>query len=75
MHDIPNRIANVLLEVEANLRTSGQWEKKQPPMSALASSEPFCIDTGPENEWIFNAHKLEIKVSFSCFLYLKVLTD
>jgi uncharacterized protein YqcC (DUF446 family) len=52
MHDIPDRIADVLLEVEANLRTSGQWEKKQPPMSALTSAEPFCIDTLRFQQWL-----------------------
>ncbi len=52
MHDIPERIADVLLEVEANLRTSGKWEQKQPPESALASAEPFCIDSLKFEQWL-----------------------
>ena len=45
MHDIPNRIADVLLEVEATLRTHGLWDRKRPPTEALGSEQPFCIDT------------------------------
>ncbi|MDH3526664.1 MAG: YqcC family protein [Gammaproteobacteria bacterium] len=52
MHDIPNRIADVLLEVEAILRTSGKWDRQQPPASALVSTEPFCIDTLRFEQWL-----------------------
>ena len=52
MHDIPSRIADVILEVEANLRTSGRWEKNRPSLSALASSQPFCIDTLKFEQWL-----------------------
>ncbi len=52
MHDIPNRIADVLLGVEATLRTSGQWERQQPPESALLSTQPFCIDTLRFEQWL-----------------------
>ncbi|HEC29207.1 MAG TPA: YqcC family protein [Gammaproteobacteria bacterium] len=52
MHDIPLRIADVILEVEANLRINGKWEKKQPSNSALASSQPFCIDTLKFEQWL-----------------------
>ena len=52
MHDIPNRIADVLLEVEANLRTSGYWEADQPPQKALSSAVPFCIDTLRFEQWL-----------------------
>jgi len=52
MHDIPNRIADVLLEVEAILRTSGKWDAYQPPTDALHSSEPFCIDTLSFEQWL-----------------------
>ena len=52
MHDIPTRIADVLLEVEANLRTRGKWEEHRPPASAFASSQPFCLDTLKFEQWL-----------------------
>lgn len=52
MHDIPQRIADVLLEVEANLRISGNWDQAQPPETALASTQPFCIDTLKFEQWL-----------------------
>jgi uncharacterized protein YqcC (DUF446 family) len=52
MHDIPNRIADVLLEVEATLRTSGKWDALRPPEGALLSAEPFCIDTLSFEQWL-----------------------
>ena len=52
MHDIPNRIADVLLEVEALLRTSGKWDAYRPPTDALLSPEPFCIDTLSFEQWL-----------------------
>jgi len=44
MHDIPGRIADVLLDVEADLCASGKWELARPD-SRLGSAQPFCIDT------------------------------
>lgn len=52
MHDIPNRIADVLLEVEANLRNSGRWDPGQPPAEALGSTQPFCLDTLRFEQWL-----------------------
>lgn len=52
MHDIPIRIADVLLEVEANLRISGKWDQKQPSEVALASVQPFCLDTLAFEQWL-----------------------
>jgi uncharacterized protein YqcC (DUF446 family) len=52
MHDIPNRIADVLLRVEANLRTHDRWDPEQPPDSALDSTQPFCIDTLRFEQWL-----------------------
>lgn len=52
MQDIPNRIADVLLELEANLRISGKWEKEQPSESDLTSAEPFCMDTLSFEQWL-----------------------
>lgn len=52
MHDIPHRIADVLLEVEAHLRTNGHWDKDIPPAGALTSTEPFCVDTLRFEQWL-----------------------
>ena len=52
MHDIPNRIADVLLEVEASLRTHGKWDKSKPEASALNSQIPFCMDTLEFEQWL-----------------------
>lgn len=52
MHDIPSRIADVLLEVEAVLRASGRWEWRPPPESDLRSTQPFCIDTLRFEQWL-----------------------
>ena len=52
MHNLPNHIADVLLEVEAHLRTSGHWDSVKPAASALASKEPFCVDTLHLEQWL-----------------------
>ena len=52
MHDIPNRIADVLLEVEGTLRSHGRWDTDQPAVSALKSAQPFCMDTLNFEQWI-----------------------
>ncbi len=52
MHDIPNRIADVLLEVEATLRTNGKWDEISPDSDALASKQPFCMDTLEFEQWL-----------------------
>jgi uncharacterized protein YqcC (DUF446 family) len=52
MQDIPDRIADVLLEVEAALRTGGTWEATEPPTEALSSATPFCIDTLSFEQWL-----------------------
>ncbi len=52
MHDIPNRIADVLLEVEATLRMHGKWDEKTPTRRELASAQPFCMDTLSFEQWL-----------------------
>lgn len=51
MHDIPNRSADVLLEAEATLRTSGKWDAFRPPEGALFGPEPFCTHTPGVEQW------------------------
>ncbi len=52
MHDIPNRIADVLLEVEANLRIHGKWDEHKPAPNELNSQIPFCMDTLKFEQWL-----------------------
>jgi uncharacterized protein YqcC (DUF446 family) len=52
MYDILNRIADVLLEVEANLRTHGKWDEHEPASSDLNSTVPFCMDTLKFEQWL-----------------------
>ena len=52
MHDIPDRIADVLLEVEANLRLTGRWDSNRPSEDALLSHQPFCLDTLRFEQWL-----------------------
>jgi uncharacterized protein YqcC (DUF446 family) len=52
MHDIHNRIADVLLEVEATLRVTDKWDRNVPGNDALASQEPFCMDTLKFEQWL-----------------------
>lgn len=52
MQDIPRDIADVILDVEANLRACGKWLKNQPTKGALASNCPFCADTLSLEQWL-----------------------
>ncbi len=52
MHDIPSRIADVLLEVEASLRTHGKWDECKPADIDLSSTTPFCLDTLKFEQWL-----------------------
>lgn len=46
------RVAEVLIDIEAELRQLALWERMPPPASALASPEPFCIDTLTLPQWL-----------------------
>lgn len=45
-------VAEVLIDIEAELRQLSLWERVPPPTSALDSSEPFCIDTLTLPQWL-----------------------
>lgn len=46
------RIASLLIDLEAVLRTAGLWEREAPGAEALASVEPFCVDTLEFPQWL-----------------------
>ncbi len=47
-----SQIAELLIDIEAQLRQLGQWEKIPPEADALASTQPFCVDTLRLPQWL-----------------------
>ena len=45
-------ITEVLIDIEAQLRQLGLWDKIPPSSQALASAEPFCVDTLTLPQWL-----------------------
>ena len=46
------QIAEVLIDIEAQLRQLGQWDREPPTAQALASDQPFCVDTLTLPQWL-----------------------
>lgn len=46
------QVAELLIDIEAELRQLGLWERQSPPAEALASEQPFCIDTLTLPQWL-----------------------
>jgi len=46
------QIAEVLIDIEAQLRQLGQWDVVPPTVQALASDQPFCVDTLTLPQWL-----------------------
>lgn len=45
-------IADCLLAIEAELRALGWWETQEPTARALASRQPFCVDSLRFEQWL-----------------------
>lgn len=45
-------LAEQLLLVERELRLQGMWSSASPAPEALASREPFCVDTLAFEQWL-----------------------
>ena len=45
-------IAEVLIDIESELRQLGLWDRIPPPADALASDQPFCVDTLTLPQWL-----------------------
>jgi uncharacterized protein YqcC (DUF446 family) len=45
-------VAAVLIDIEAQLRQLGLWDKIPPSTEALASEQPFCVDTLTLPQWL-----------------------
>lgn len=46
------QVADQLLLIERELRVQGWWESDSPGEQALASQQPFCIDTLAFEQWL-----------------------
>lgn len=47
-----HNVAAVLIDIEAAMRSMGQWESQQPSAEALRSEQPFAVDTLGFNQWL-----------------------
>lgn len=47
-----HEIESLLIDLEAALRASGLWAFEPPTAQALASTEPFAVDTMPLQGWL-----------------------
>lgn len=45
-------VAEQLLLIERELRVQGWWAEQAPSAQALASQQPFCVDTLAFEEWL-----------------------
>ncbi len=45
-------VAEVLIDIEAQLRQLSLWDKIPPSSEALASTQPFCVDTLSLPQWL-----------------------
>lgn len=45
-------VAEVLIDVESELRQQALWRSSEPGAEALASTQPFCFDTLSLPEWL-----------------------
>ncbi|WNW13379.1 YqcC family protein [Pseudomonas sp. DTU_2021_1001937_2_SI_NGA_ILE_001] len=45
-------LADQLLSIEQALRELGWWESSAPAPQALASQQPFCVDTLSFEQWL-----------------------
>lgn len=52
MQSIYSDVADQLLQLEVELRRLDLWQAEPPPAEALASREPFCVDTLSLPQWL-----------------------
>lgn len=46
------RLSSLLIDVERELRVLGLWEDVEPSVEALASIQPFAVDTLSFTQWL-----------------------
>lgn len=45
-------ISGLLIDIECELRRLHVWEEAEPPAEALASTQPFAVDTLSFTQWL-----------------------
>jgi uncharacterized protein YqcC (DUF446 family) len=50
--DVYHQIADILLDLEMQLRAQSLWAFEPPPFERLQSQEPFCLDTLDFPAWL-----------------------
>lgn len=46
------QLNDALVRLEAAMRAAGLWRQEEPDEAALASREPFCVDTLTMPQWL-----------------------
>ena len=46
------QVAELLIDIESELRVLGLWSQVPPSQKALASEQPFCVDTLTLSQWL-----------------------
>lgn len=48
----PEQVSLLLVEIRCEMETIGLWQPEPPAPEALASTQPFCVDTLDFTEWV-----------------------
>jgi len=46
------QLSLLLVEIRSEMETIGLWQPEPPAPEALASTQPFCVDTLDFSEWV-----------------------
>jgi uncharacterized protein YqcC (DUF446 family) len=52
MQEKYSQVAELLMDLECTLRNMNLWSSERPSEEALASEQPFCIDTLDFDQWL-----------------------
>lgn len=52
MEEKHGQVAELLIDLECELRNMGVWSRERPSETALASEQPFGLDTLEFEEWL-----------------------
>ena len=51
-HSKHHPLISLLIDLECELRRTGLWHNETPTAQAMASVEPFCVDTLDFSQWL-----------------------
>lgn len=46
------QVSALLIDIRNEMQVTGLWQQQPPAPEALASPQPFCVDTLDFNEWV-----------------------